>query len=55
MADYPPCADCGHEIGLHSPCSQCSQEGRTCRDWVEKKTERHRGTGKRVASKRRKP
>ena len=60
MADpVPLCADCNHVQGLHSPCSACSGEGRNCRDWVEKKTERHGSDGKRKgkskASKRRKP
>ncbi len=52
----PLCADCGHEMGYHDPCSVCSGESRACRAFATVKTERHRGTGKRkVASKRRRP
>ena len=53
--DEQPCADCGHEMGWHSPCSLCAGEGRTCREWVAVKTERHRGSGKRKAPTRRTP
>jgi len=52
----PLCADCGHEMGVHDPCSTCAGEGRGCRAFATVKTKRHRGTGKRkAASKRRKP
>ena len=35
---YPPCADCGHAIGFHDPCSECARLGRTCRSYVTERT-----------------